>query len=176
VFEIPKYRVAHSTKWLTFEWVMGTPLGVPVEPEVKRMWAMSSGFLPEGNGLSENVSASGSAKLVWNRSPSRCVCSSDPRGIESLRPASVKSPSRSVRADASTSRSFGSAAVSTLATRAAGVATSTGTYEQSALRTACMATMAAGLFEVSRQMRSPGSQWASLISLARRLLRLSSSP
>jgi hypothetical protein len=34
---IPKYSVAHSTKWITFEWVMTTPLGVPVEPEVKRM-------------------------------------------------------------------------------------------------------------------------------------------
>src|SRR5690349_14272589 len=39
---IPKYRVAHSTKWITLEWVMTTPFDTPVEPDVNRMWAAST--------------------------------------------------------------------------------------------------------------------------------------
>src|SRR2546427_1972582 len=48
---IPKYWVAQSTKWITLEWVMTTPLGVPVEPEVKRMYAGSSGSFRESGGF-----------------------------------------------------------------------------------------------------------------------------
>src|SRR5262245_41401822 len=33
---IPKYAIAQSTKWATFEWVMTTPFGSPVDPEVNR--------------------------------------------------------------------------------------------------------------------------------------------
>src|SRR5439155_2224758 len=37
----PKYPFAHSTKWITLAWVITTPLGAPVDPEVKRMCAGS---------------------------------------------------------------------------------------------------------------------------------------
>src|SRR5262249_61895594 len=40
--QMPKYGFAHSIKWITFECVIPTPFGVPVEPEVKRMCAGSS--------------------------------------------------------------------------------------------------------------------------------------
>src|SRR5262245_2207883 len=40
---IPKYFTAHETKCCTLACVMGTPLGSPVEPDVKRMCAGSSG-------------------------------------------------------------------------------------------------------------------------------------
>src|SRR5437879_12065928 len=38
---VPKYARAQRTKWSTFPWVMTTPLGTPVEPDVKSRCAGS---------------------------------------------------------------------------------------------------------------------------------------
>src|SRR5256886_16739654 len=40
---VPKYGTAHSTKRRTLACVITTPLGMPVEPDVNRMWAGSCG-------------------------------------------------------------------------------------------------------------------------------------
>src|SRR5438093_12457561 len=40
-----KYRLAHSTKWITLRCGITTPFGVPVDPEVKRMCAGCAGLL-----------------------------------------------------------------------------------------------------------------------------------
>src|SRR5262245_24800183 len=40
---IPKYLTAQATKCCTLACVIGTPLGIPVDPEVKRICAGSSG-------------------------------------------------------------------------------------------------------------------------------------
>jgi len=65
---MPKYFVAHSTKWITLAWVMTTPLGVPVDPEVKRMCAASLRAPARGGGVPDTRSRSRAVKRVVKRS------------------------------------------------------------------------------------------------------------
>ena len=49
---VPKWSTAQSTKALAIAWVIWTPFGSPVEPEVKRMWASCPGRPSRSSGSS----------------------------------------------------------------------------------------------------------------------------
>src|SRR5438046_10415254 len=48
---VPKYLFAHRRKCATLAWVIITPLGIPVEPDVNRMCATSSSVLAQAGGV-----------------------------------------------------------------------------------------------------------------------------
>src|SRR5579883_85728 len=58
---ISKYSTAQFTKWITFEWVITTPFGVPVDPEVNRMCAAFAAEYERTSGQRNDGPGPGSA-------------------------------------------------------------------------------------------------------------------
>jgi hypothetical protein len=52
---IPKYLTAHSTIRTTFEWLMTTPFGLPVEPDVNSICAASPPYRVASTGSPEKL-------------------------------------------------------------------------------------------------------------------------
>src|SRR5258706_1714863 len=59
---MPKYRIAHFKKCITLEWVITTPFGVPVDPDVNRMCAPSSELLSHATGRGDSAERSSQEK------------------------------------------------------------------------------------------------------------------
>src|SRR3989442_15583020 len=75
---MPKYLVAHSTKWITLAWVMTAPLGVQVDPEVKRMCAASWRVPARGGKKPGTRARSRAGKRAGKRAPQGGASSSHP--------------------------------------------------------------------------------------------------
>jgi hypothetical protein len=101
-----------------------TPFGVPVEPEVKRMCAASSGRLSTARASADWESASARENAVSKLEPAS-GSSSDPMGIASER--SARTSSSSFAAGSVARISAGSEDSTIISTRGAGLAMSIGT-------------------------------------------------
>src|ERR1043166_1925636 len=79
---VPKYRVAHSKKCITLEWVMTTPLGTPVEPDVNRMWAASSNVVWHAGARAGTEARSSQEKAILRLASAGSPGSSHPTWAE----------------------------------------------------------------------------------------------
>ena len=113
----PKWRSAQSTNASTVSWVIITPLGAPVEPDVKSRWARSAGAAPGASAGAASRSARVKAAGASSIAP---TTGSGPGSSASTSSSRARDP-------ASTSTTSGSAAPTMRATREAGPAGSTGT-------------------------------------------------
>src|ERR1019366_1547156 len=105
-------------------WVITTPLGTPVDPDVKRMWAASWGLVAHGSGESGAESTSFHRKTTPPLSPGSSGAN---HPMAADLPASGKRPSRRAAEGVDASKHFGSQASTILARRGAGLPVSSGT-------------------------------------------------
>src|SRR5213593_1071953 len=157
----------------TLACVITTPLGIPVEPDVNRMWAASCGpFAPLGSVVGYPVQSAGENCAVMaaggSSAPSQPIewVSAKPGDANSASSVAPTGPLARIQRLSHEAIIFSS--------RGAGLAGSSGTYTASALSTPRIATSAAGDLGVNRQTRSPRAQPASLRRCASRLLASSS--
>src|SRR5215468_1935349 len=110
-------------KTATLLCVTTTPFGVPVEPDVKRMYAASPGAVPASSGVAGMARASDSE----NRPEDVADVSSQPTGTDAIPGwVSATAATKPCAADAA-SRQHGSTAASIAAARGAGLPRSIGT-------------------------------------------------
>src|SRR6266478_4486504 len=127
-------------KRATLSWVTTTPLGVPVEPDVNRMYAGSPGEVAASIGASDIARASSSTK----RTPDGACPPSQPSGRVRIQGLVSDRSASNGRAAVVARRQQGSTAASMAAARGAGLPRSIGTYTPPAFRTASTETIAAG--------------------------------
>src|SRR6266853_3840872 len=145
----------------TLACVIITPLGVPVDPDVKRMCAPSTAVLRHAGGSAEWLARSPAEKRA-----------STPRGgggASSHPTAWVRANSGAANKPASVGPTAPPARIQRLShaaiifsTRATGLPGSSGTYIASALSTARIATIVSGDLGLNRHTRSPRAHPASL--------------
>src|SRR5450432_2123909 len=119
-----KQRAAHSRNDMILEWVITTPLGTPVDPDVNRIWAASWAVLPHGSGVAGVRSTSSQQKAAPR--PSGGV-SGPNQPIPADLACSGNSPSKRPAEALDARTYFGSQASTILARRAAGLPVSSGT-------------------------------------------------
>src|SRR5439155_1584123 len=141
----------------TLACVITTPLGVPVEPDVNRMWAGSCGpFTLTGSveGYAVRSARENCAVMAAGGSsaPSQPIAwvSAKPGAVNSASSVGPTGPLARIQRLSHEAIIFSS--------RGTGFPGSSGTYTASALSTPRIATIAAGDLGVSRQTRSPRAQ------------------
>src|SRR6185295_8846914 len=138
----------------TLACVMTTPLGIPVEPDVNRMWAGSSGPFALGGSVagyavrSDRENCAVTAARGWS-SPSQPIewAAAKPGDANSDSSVGPTAPLARIQRLSHEAIIFSS--------RGTGLPGSRGTYTASALSTPRTATIAAGDLGVRRQTRSP---------------------